>query len=213
MLPNTKSTINAQNAKGHTALMLAVHNSFVDTVKLLIKQGVDVNVQSTRGNSALMIASNNPSTKHNRKIIKLLINAGADVNLQNINGMTALMLAVMWSGSVTNTQSNIQSNTRSIIKILCRANCKVDLQNGIGYTALMMAATTPCPDMKIIKQLITTGANIYCRDADNCTIFDFVNQSVRLKIVKIYDKHQAKCYRKQAQLAMLWNYYPEKIDK
>jgi predicted LPLAT superfamily acyltransferase len=82
--------VNAQDADGTTALMLAADTDHLEIVqKLLDKAGIDVNAKSKRGCTALMYAA---ETGH-LEIVRALLEKGADANAQDEKGNTALMLA------------------------------------------------------------------------------------------------------------------------
>jgi len=60
--------INAQGKSGETALMFAVKNNHLSTVKLLIEYGADLTMKTALGNTALDIAKK----KSNADVVKML---------------------------------------------------------------------------------------------------------------------------------------------
>ena len=83
--------VDATNAKGFSALILASYDNHLDATRCLLDAGANPNHQDSTGNSALM----GVSFKGYPEIARLLIGRGADVNLQSGNGGTALLLAVI----------------------------------------------------------------------------------------------------------------------
>jgi len=85
------SSISAQAGSKYTNydLFTAIDNGQVETVRAMIKQGVDVNWRLRRGGAPLMSAS----AKGNLEIVRMLIASGAFVNAISQDGTTALLLA------------------------------------------------------------------------------------------------------------------------
>lgn len=111
--------VNSLDEYGSTALIDAIVNNHIDTVKLLIDKGADINITTSRGMSALMIAS----IYGYIDIVKLLVNKSASLNLQNINGDTALLLAVR-----LNKHPNV-------IQYLIENNADINIANNANETA------------------------------------------------------------------------------
>src|ERR1044071_9366797 len=53
LLQDPQLDINAQNGKGHSALILATYDDHIDAARVLIDRGADLNLQDASGNSAL----------------------------------------------------------------------------------------------------------------------------------------------------------------
>jgi hypothetical protein len=84
--------VNARNALGETALMLAAIRGRMDMVKLLLDQGAVVNQP---GWTPLIYAA----AGNQLDIARLLIERGADLNAAAENGTTALMMAAREGGA------------------------------------------------------------------------------------------------------------------
>ncbi|TXC70629.1 ankyrin repeat domain-containing protein [Sphingomonas ginsenosidivorax] len=86
--------IEATDAKGYTALVLASYNGQQSTTALLLKHGAAVDgAHDAQGNTALM----GVCFKGYLPIAQTLIDAGADVNRPNGAGQTALMMAALFN--------------------------------------------------------------------------------------------------------------------
>jgi len=85
--------LDAIDAKGHDALILASYHGHVGTTALLIGEGAAVDGGADpRGNSALM----GVAFKGHAAVARILIDAGADVHRRNHAGQTALMMAALF---------------------------------------------------------------------------------------------------------------------
>jgi ankyrin repeat protein len=85
--------IEARDARGYTALILASYNGHETTTRLLLDEGADVDApDGARGNTAL----HGVAFKGFVAIAKVLIEAGADVDRRNLAGQTALMMATLF---------------------------------------------------------------------------------------------------------------------
>ena len=74
-----------------TLLMWASKDGYIDLVKILLDNNVDVNYQNEAGVTALILATYN----NYLEIVKLLVEAGADVKLQDKLGFRAINYATL----------------------------------------------------------------------------------------------------------------------
>jgi ankyrin repeat protein len=85
--------IEARDARGYTALILATYNDREGAARLLLGHGAAIDAgDDARGNTAL----HGVAFKGYVPIAQMLIDAGADVNRRNRSGQTALMLATLF---------------------------------------------------------------------------------------------------------------------
>ena len=82
-------SINMEDMKGFTPLILAVYNDQPAVVQFLLDKGAKLEPGDTAGNTALM----GVCFKGYTAIAEMLINAGADINQRNSQGATALTFA------------------------------------------------------------------------------------------------------------------------
>jgi ankyrin repeat protein len=86
--------INARDARGFTALILAAYNEHPDTVETLLAMGADACAPDRdQGNTAQM----GVAFKGNDAIAARLLKTGCDVNARNKAGQTALMMAALFA--------------------------------------------------------------------------------------------------------------------
>ncbi len=120
------AALDARNADGATALMLAAHAGDLAMVKALTEAGADVNVRDERGWGALMKAAYNPDLDRGfAEVMQALIDAGADVEAPIGYGIRPLMLAAGYGET-------------AVVETLLRAGADVLARNEGGLTALMM---------------------------------------------------------------------------
>jgi len=89
---NEELDINVKVKDGKTILMLAAEEGRVDTVKALIRKGVDVNIKEEKhGRTALLYAV----WLGDIETVQALIDGGADVNAKDIEEATILDIAII----------------------------------------------------------------------------------------------------------------------
>ena len=135
-----------QNKEGRTPLMDAVLERKLKTVALLLKHHTPVKAHDHNGRTALMYAVECEELA----IVQLLIDHGAPLSTQDNKGNTALILAA---------RTNIE-----IVKLLLAEFSHIDYQNKEGETALMRAAE--CGKTDIVEELLAHGADRGLRNKD-----------------------------------------------
>jgi ankyrin repeat protein len=116
------STLNAQSAKGCTALYLAAEEGAEPIVQQLLTRGADAALADSDGGTPLMRAS----TFGHERCLLVLLEAKADPNKAQ-PGWTALMRAA-------------QNGHKQVALVLLKAGAVMSAQNNAGWTALMFAA-------------------------------------------------------------------------
>ncbi|MES2191415.1 MAG: ankyrin repeat domain-containing protein [Pseudomonadota bacterium] len=111
--------LNALNAKGESALMLAVFNGDLDLAAQMIKKGADVN---KTGWTPLHYAA----TQGHLPLISLLIENHAYIDAESPNGSTPLMMASMYGSA-------------EAVKLLLDEGADPQLRNQQGLTATQFA--------------------------------------------------------------------------
>ncbi|MBO1256073.1 ankyrin repeat domain-containing protein [Alteromonas sp. 5E99-2] len=84
--------LDMKNARGYSALMLAVYNGEKDYCEALLKLGADVNSMDFMGNTVLMASA----FKGNVEILNLLLQYGANTHFKNHTNMNARDWAAMF---------------------------------------------------------------------------------------------------------------------
>ncbi|EFI26923.1 ankyrin repeat domain-containing protein 29 [Coprinopsis cinerea okayama7 len=128
LLQQESLDINAPNASGQTALMLASAKGYEAIVKQLLQLPTvreDVNMQDVTGWTALMLAS----WFGYSSIVKLLLACEADGTVVTKNGTTALILA-SWKGHVSVVDQLLEHHPSTV---------DVNVRNEWGLTPLLVA--------------------------------------------------------------------------
>ena len=83
-------------------LLAAASAGDIETIELLLEQGVNVDFQDEEGVTALIVAA----FMGHEKVVTLLIEAGADLDVQDTDEWTALITAA-WEGHAESAQWQI----------------------------------------------------------------------------------------------------------
>lgn len=149
---------------GRTALMIAVFEGYIGTVRVLLQfdpmvdtiidydgeikiAGSTINL---KGYTPLMVSTLTGQTG----IVNALLDKGATANLTNNRGSTALMIAV-WRGHL------------DIAEALLDKGADIDARDSNGGTALMWAARDA--NVQFVNLLLDKGADANARDNDGET--------------------------------------------
>ena len=134
-------TINS-SADGDHRLVQAAKQGESDTLRTLLKEGVDVNATQPDGATALHWAAH----WDDLEMAQLLISAGARANVANVYyGVTPLSLACT-------------NGSAPMARLLLNAGADANATQSTGETVLMTAARTGNVD--VVKALLTHGAEV-----------------------------------------------------
>jgi len=118
--------VDARDAEGASALMLAASGGHVAVVRALLGAGADVHATDARGWQALTRAIHNAELDRGfPDVVQALIDAGADIESPIGYGIRPLMLAAGYGET-------------SVVETLLGAGADVLARNEGGLTALMM---------------------------------------------------------------------------
>ncbi len=148
--------IDAQDARGRTAMMAATHENKVATVEALIEAGADVDIQDDRKDNPFLYAG----AEGLLEILKLTIAAGADTKLTNRYGGTALIPAAE------------EGHVEVVKELLTRTDVEVNHVNNLGWTALLEAIVLSdggLDHQQIVQLLVDHGADVTIPDKDGVT--------------------------------------------
>src|SRR5262245_44495410 len=150
------ASINAQDARGRTAVLAATHGNHTDTVRALIEAGADVNIRDTRTDNVLLYAG----AEGLLDILRLAIAAGADTRLTNRFGGTALIPA------------SERGHVAVVSELLEHSDVDVNPVNNLGWTALLeaiMLSDGGPRHQQIVKLLLDHGADVNIADKEGVT--------------------------------------------
>jgi ankyrin repeat protein/beta-lactamase regulating signal transducer with metallopeptidase domain len=159
---------------GLKALLDAISDGSLETVRFIIEKGVDVNGQTEHGWTPLLEAID----EGRLDVVKLLVDSGADVNQANKHGWTPLMESadegqldiakyLIKEGADINQKDKqgrtllleaIDEGLLEFVKMLVDKGADVNQANKHGWTPLMEAADEG--HLEIAQYLISKGADI-----------------------------------------------------
>lgn len=171
------------NARGGmTALIVAVREGSIPTVKALLDGGAPINQTYGDGSSPLLLALQNG----NAEMARLLIERGADVSLANGKGWNPLYLAVKARTMEVGTMPNPTVDVEAMMQVIgllvekgadvnARLKANTEIHNAIMATWLREDGATPflraalCGDLEVMKLLLAHGADPKVNTADGTT--------------------------------------------
>ena len=130
LLASAKLQVDARNASGESALMLAAIKGHTDLVKALLAREADVN---KTGWTPLHYAASGVQEQQ-AAIVELLLEQHAYIDAGSPNGSTPLMMAA-------------QYGTREVVKLLLDEGADPALKNQLGLSATDFAARAERPEL------------------------------------------------------------------
>jgi ankyrin repeat protein len=149
------AAIEALDASGATALLVATHGNKLQAAQALIEAGANVNAKDNIEDSPYLYAG----ARGHLDILKLTLAHGADLKSVNRYGGTALIPA--------SERGHVET-----VDTLVKAGVYVDHVNRLGWTALLEAVILGDGGprhVQIVGLLIDGGANVNLADNDGVT--------------------------------------------
>lgn len=185
--------VNLQDQIGKTPLHLAVENSFVEMVRVLIANGAKIDTADNDGNFPIDLAiaqcltSNGTYRENNIQIATLLFESGIDVNYMDNSGFSPLHHAAIMGDS-------------EIMSFLLQKGADVNRKSLSGYTPLLWGLCANIWERDIQKHLdaleflIQHGANIDAttNDGKSSLVVALENNPGRPQLAKLLQKYGAK---------------------
>jgi len=174
LLAGKSKNINTVNAKGQSALSMAVQNNSSEIVALLLEKGADVKIADVDGNTIgyyLIQSFNAKKTSDFAAKLKLLEAKGINLKQPQKNGNTMYHLAVA-------------KNDLDLIKKAKDFGIDVNQKNAEGMTALHKAAMTSKSD-EVLKYLISIGAKTSDKTDMDETAYELASENEAFKQNKI----------------------------
>ena len=147
----TKIEIDARDAQGRTALLIATHRNDVEMARVLIDAGADVNAKDAIQDSPYLYAA----AEGRLDILRMTLAAGADLKSVNRYGGTGLIPAAHHGHVDT-------------VRELLRTGIAVDHVNRLGWTALLEAIILGdggAAHTEIVHLLIAAKADVNLADS------------------------------------------------
>jgi ankyrin repeat protein len=159
--------LGAANARGETAMGMAIYSDNLRIIDHLIGAGVSVNAPCDEFETPPLLSA---VQRNSISMVDRFIYARADVNAYNVRGVTPLMAAA-WRGALTMVES------------LLKVRADVNASDGAGNTALLgVGSLNPysTDGHIIVDLLLKAGArvNVVNRAGDTCLI-KYVRKNVK----------------------------------
>jgi ankyrin repeat protein len=148
--------INAQDARGRTAVMAATYGNHVEAVRALVNAGADVNIRDAMLNNPFLYAG----AEGYLDILKVVHAAGASTTLTNRFGGIAIIPA------------SERGHVEVVEWLLENTDINVNHINNLGWTALLEAIILSDGGprhQQIVKLLIEHDADVNLADKDGVT--------------------------------------------
>jgi len=163
--------VDERDARGRTALLIAVWNDDLDSARQLIAAGADVNARDSIRDSPFLVAG-----AHGRdRILRLILQNGADLASTNRYGGTALIPAA-------------EKGHPETVSILIDAGVDVNHVNDLGWTALLEAVVLSDGGpvhQDIVRRLLAGGADRDIPDRDGVTALEHARQRGQNAMVRL----------------------------
>ncbi|XP_036392969.1 ankyrin repeat and protein kinase domain-containing protein 1 [Megalops cyprinoides] len=156
----------SQNAKGYTALIVAVLRGFYDVCSVLVKGGVDANLADGDRWTPLHFAAQNGDDR----IARLLLENGATAGVAERDGWTPLHLAA-------------QNGHEGVMRVLLPRSIAVDDQEKDGRTALHLASSYG--HLKIAQLLLNHGADANLTEHAGCHALHLAAEEGHFRLAKL----------------------------
>jgi len=185
-----------------TALRFAAARGDAATVRMVIKEGIDVNTPNDEGRTALMLAA----AEGDQRVVSLLLDTpGIDVNQQDSFGRTALREAVenkhtdvaeqllrvgaslgfIEDESAKRLCIAVAQHDHKLLAVLLLAGAPAAAQDFVGRSALHIAAMQG--DVAATAILLRHGANPHLVDKWGRTPYDEAATSEALRVQQLLD--------------------------
>ncbi len=151
--------VNAVDAWGNTALLVAAREGEIDVARLLLRSLADV---EGRGGSMTPLAA--AALRGHTQMVQLLLRAGADVNAVGLNEQTPLMNAV-------------KLNRTAVAQTLIKAGASTRITDRSGDNLLVVAITENQGDM--LALLLDSGMDPNLPDANGLSPLYWAQQLQR----------------------------------
>ncbi|KAL4164584.1 hypothetical protein KRP22_004449 [Phytophthora ramorum] len=162
-------SVNAADAHGNTALMVAAAGGHLDVVHFLAGEcGANVNAAGKHGNTAVMLAA---AFGHVAVVRCLAKKYGADVNAREEGGYTALL----WAAA--------ERHVRVVCCLVGDCRADVNARSSNGYSAVMFVAEYG--PIHVIRYLVREcGADVNAADSRGTTVLIEAASKGRIDLVR-----------------------------
>ena len=211
LLKASGANIHAQNESGVNSIMsAALGTGECDTVKWLIKQGVDVNHCGKKGWTAVHCAAE----KGNLDVLKLLKESGANIHVQSKIGSNSIMSASVGTGDCDTVRWLIEqgvdvnycdkegctavycaagAGNLDLLKLLKERGANIHVQSEMGSNSIMSAAIGT-GDCDTVRWLIEKGVDVNHCNKEGFTAVHCAAEKGKLGVLKLLKERGANIH-------------------
>jgi len=195
--------VNQKDADGNTPFLNAASRNQLEMVKLLSQDVTDFNIANEKGQTALMLAVEN----NGPEVVDYLLDQGADPLMTDKDGNS---MAYYWTASFNSEKTDafdkkrmllkekglmfnkVQAGDNTLYHLAAKKNdlalakqlesfdIDINAVNNEGLTALHLAAMK-AEDHKLMKYLISQGADVKIKTSFDETVYDLANENELLQ--------------------------------
>lgn len=165
------ASVGVMDKRHVTPMNAATFGNDTETVRLLLNANADVETGDTFiGLTPLMNAAGN----RNFNAVKALLARGAKVNaVSKTEGLPKIQTGTVEFGGWTPLLMAAAFGPPDAVKLLLEDGAKIDAQDYRGFTPLMLAIGTDRYDPRIVKTLVSHGADQKLKNHDGETALDW----------------------------------------
>ncbi|HEX5107309.1 MAG TPA: ankyrin repeat domain-containing protein [Vicinamibacterales bacterium] len=171
LLLDKGADLNAADSVGVTPLISAANVDNRDAAELLLARGANPHAQARTGHPStpLMAAAFNG----NLPLVRALLARKADVTAVSADRTGTVRNGPVRYGTVTALHVAVTSGHLDVVELLLKSGALVDAADVRGMTPLMWAVATDRPDARLVRLLLTHGADKSLRSPGGETAVDW----------------------------------------
>lgn len=170
-LVQSGASLDAKDAAGQTALLLAVAGGHLSVAKSLIEAGADINAQARNMDSPWLLAG----ASGRAEILKLMLARGPNLGLRNRFGGNALIPAC--------ERAHVEA-----VKVLLTSRIDVNHVNNLGWTCLLeivILGDGGPRHVEVTKLVLAGGANPNIADKDGVSPLTHAKRKGQAEVAKL----------------------------
>jgi ankyrin repeat protein len=166
--------VSAKDKSGTSVLEAAASVNNLEFARLLLDKGADPNTIDEGGFTALGMAASNGD--RSAPLVKLLLEHGAAVNVVSADTLETVKNGKIRLGRLTPLLMATPQASYETVELLVKAGAKVNAQDIRGMTPLELAVATDHADPRIVRLLLSKGADPAIKSTDGETAADWARK-------------------------------------
>jgi hypothetical protein len=166
--------VKAHDESGLSVLQASAFSNDADTVRLLLSKGADPNSKDAAGFTPLLAAALNGD--RNTEVVRLLLHHGANVNAVCAETLETVKNGPLAIGLLTPLLSAAPYGNYETVSLLVNAGANVNAKDVRGMTPLALTVSSDRPDPRIVRLLLSKGADPAIKSKNGETAADRANK-------------------------------------